>query len=168
MTPFVANASLPKDYTTLNVRTGIVFKFNSAGTYQFFRIVNSSGGACLGQCVAVSSNSFVFSGWYTGTASLLDTYNSSIISFPSSSSAGGFVVKFDLTGAYINSQFVDSTSFNESNECCGIDKDGNVLFGGYYYTNAANVLNQAGTTLFTMPAGTVTNTQTNFFCKANI
>ena len=152
--------------TTLNVRTGIVIKFNSAGTYQFFRVVNSSTQACVGQSVDVSSNSFVFSGWHN-SATLYDTYNAAIVAFPASTAAGGFAVKFDLSGAYLNSLFIDSAD-NDSFEVCGMDQNGNCLLGGYYYTSALSIKNQAGTTLYTVPAGTGTGTQTNIFIKANL
>ena len=156
--------------TTLNQRSGIVIKFNSAGTYQFFRVVNSSTQACVGSSVDVSSKFMVFSGWYNGAAVLVNNYNSTIITFPTSSGAAGYAVKFDLAGTYLNqsARFIDSTTNSESIEACAMDKDGNCLLGGYYYTTALNIKNPAGTTLNTMAAGTGTGTQTSIFLKANI
>lgn len=153
--------------TTLNQRTAYMFKIDPLGNFLFGRVVNSSTQACTGDRCIIGKNSFVMCGWYNGAPIIVDANNVNInnLPFPSATAAGGYAVKFDLNGAYINSRFINSSD-NDAVEGLGIDSYDNILFGGYYYTSAANVRNQAGTTLYTLPAGT--GGQTQYFCKANL
>ena len=89
---------------TLPASTGnaaFASKFNSGGTYQYSRIIDSAG-SDIGYSVACdSSGNMYISGLYTGTPTVKDQANTSLGTLPASSGSAAFVSKFDSIGAYI-------------------------------------------------------------------
>ncbi len=140
--------------STLPAGTGniaFVSKFNSSGTYQYSRIVESTGNELAWGVGCDPSGNMYFVGQYTGTTTVKDQGNATLATLPSVLGYTGFLVKFDSTGTYQTVRIVDASS-DDRGYGVASDSSGNVYFSGYYNGTTPNIRNQAGTSLGTLPA----------------
>ena len=131
-----------------------VSKFNSTGSYQYSRIIDS-GGADTGYGVTCdTSENMYISGEYNGTPTIKNQGGTSLGTLPASSSIAGFACKFDSTGTYQYARIIDGTGF-EVGFSMACDSANNMYLAGSYQ-GTPTIKNQAGTTLGTFPtdAGT--------------
>jgi hypothetical protein len=78
-----------------------VSKFDSSGTYQFSRVVDSTGNDEGNEVACDSSDNMYIVGYYTGTPTIKDQAGTSLGTLPASS--GGttaYLIKFDQDGNY--------------------------------------------------------------------
>jgi hypothetical protein len=145
-------ATLP---VPISVTSIVVSKFNSTGTYQYSRIIDSGGETITGVTCDPSDIMYV-SGSYVGTTANIIYVNSSNVSsiiskLPTVSNGAAFVSKFDSVGTYQYSRIVDSTG-SDSGNGVSCDSTGNMYLAGTYNltptikaVNSSNVSTNIGT-----------------------
>ena len=152
--------SLP---TSTGVFSAFVSKFDSTGTYQYSRIVDSPGGQGYGLVYGVacdSSGNMYITGYYSGTPTIKDQYGNSLETLPASSGSASFVSKFNSSGTYQYSRIVDSTG-GDQGQSVACDSSGNMYITGYY-EGTPTIKDQYGNSLGTLPDSTG---GTAFVCK---
>ena len=134
--------------------SSFVIKFNSAGTYQYARIIDTS------TANSVSGDLYI-AGKYTGTPSIRDQSGTVLGNLPAGS---GFCTKFNSSGA-LQYSFV----FDGGTECYTVfcDQGGNIYVGGYYGPSASVTIKSisnanVSTTISTLP---LTSGQAGFLSK---
>ena len=144
---------------------GCVLKFNTTGTYQYARTIDSTTANDLSRAVACDSlgNMYV-AGWYAATPTIKDQAGNSIGTLPAiAGGLTGFVSKFDKYGVYQYSRIVDSTS-NDETYGVTCDSLNNMYITGHYYSTGT-IKDQAGTALGTLPLSL--GTDATYMCKFN-
>jgi hypothetical protein len=150
-------ATLP---TPIGGQSAFVCKFDSSGTYQYSRLVDSTNND-LGQSLACdSSGNMYLAGYYTTTTANIRYASSSnvfsnVATLPTP--IGGesvFVCKFDSSGTYQYSRIVDGTG-SEIGYGVACDSSGNMYIGGAYgtglvvptirYVTSSNVVSNVAT-----------------------
>lgn len=148
-----------------------VCKFDLSGTYQYSRIIDTSGANDYGTGVTVDGNGNMYvSGYYTvngsNLATIKDESGNALATLPIIQSTAAFVCKFDSTGTYQYSRIIDSAGADQGlGVAC--DSSNNMYVCGYYYStpsvitvNSSNV----STTVGTLPATTASDPAA-FVCK---
>ena len=139
-------------------------KFNGSGTYQYSRIVDSTGTDTAYYVTCDLTSNVYLSGVYNGTPTIKDQANTSLGNLPASSGDAAFACKFNSTGTYQYSRTVDGTG-GEASYTVACDYLGAMYIGGVY-SGTPTIKNQAGTGLGTLPASSG-GTQAAFACKFN-
>jgi uncharacterized protein (DUF2147 family) len=134
-----------------------VCKFDSSGTYQYSRIVDSGGNDNGYSVTCDSTGNMYLSGSYDGTPTI-KAVNSSNVStnigtLPASAGGAAFFCKFDSSGTYQYSRIVDTTS-SEIGYSVTCDSSGNMYLAGQNGSASGTtpIKDQSGTTLGTLPA----------------
>jgi hypothetical protein len=140
--------TLPAD----TANAAFVSKFNSSGTYQYSRIVDSAGSDSGNSITCDSSGNMYLAGFYNGTPTIKDQAGTSLGTLPASSGIAAFVSKFDLSGTYQYSRIIDSAG-NDEGTSVTCDSSGNMYLTGYY-TGTPTIEYQNGTSLASLPTST--------------
>lgn len=136
--------------TTNENGTAFVSKFDSSGTYQYSRIIDSVNGYDQGSSVTCdSSGNMYLAGVYNQTPAIKDQDGNTLGTLPASSSNAAFVCKFDSSGNYLYSRIVDETSYDQGRGVT-CDSSGNMYLAGAY-TGSSIIKDQNGNTLGTLP-----------------
>jgi hypothetical protein len=130
-----------------NTNAAFVCKFNSSGTYQYTRIIDSTGGDAGRGVTCDSSGNLYLTGRYIGTPIIKDQDGTTLGTLPGSGSSTPFVSKFNSSGNYMYSRIIDSSGNGLGVTC---DSSGNMYFAGDY-TGTPLIKDQDGTTLGTLP-----------------
>jgi hypothetical protein len=150
-------ATLP---VPISVTSIVVSKFNSTGTYQYSRIIDSSpSNETITGVTCDPSDTMYVSGSYIGTTANILYVNSSNVSsiistLPTVSNGAAFVSKFDSTGTYQYSRLVDSNG-SDSGNGVACDSTGNMYLAGKYNgTPTIKAVNRSNvsTNIDTLPA----------------
>lgn len=122
---------------------GFVCKFDSSGTYQYARLVDSTGTDTGLSVSCDKSGNMYFAGSYNGSSANIVSVTSSNVSsnigqLPTSSGSDSFVCKFDSSGNYQYSRIVNGTTsvLGRSVAC---DQSGNMYLVGEY-NGTANII----------------------------
>ncbi len=152
---------------TLPASTGqaaaFVCKFDSSGTYQYARIVDSTGNDWGLGVACDSSGNMYLAGYYNGTPTIKDQNGTSLGTLPTASGQAAFVCKFNSTGTYQYSRIIDGATNNEQGYGVACDSYGNVYLSGYYQ-GTPTIKDQAGTSLGTLPVPD-SGSQAAYVCK---
>ena len=175
---FVTSASVSSNVATLPIAAGtfnvFLSKFNSAGVYQYSRVMNCYENlSSVSIAVNISDEVYLCCG-YNGTPTLYSVNSSNVTStirtLPASLGVSAAVVtKFDSVGNYQYSRIVDNTNgIGASDIGYGVTCDSflrNVYMCGKYYVDSAFVKDENDNILGTLPAGTA---DMGFLIKFNI
>ncbi len=154
-------ATLPPSLTgtTSNV-SAFVSKFDSSGTYQYSRLVDTVNTSDVAYALACDSsgNMYLAGNYTTGPAYIRTASNANVYSnvttLPAVSNAAAFVTKFDSSGNYVLARIVDGTSTtSDVTNGLACDSAGNVYFAGTA-GGTPTIEDQLGRTMGTLPAVT--------------
>jgi hypothetical protein len=130
-----------------------LMKFDSAGTYQWTRIVSSSPVWSGLQCAVDASNNVYMCGYYNSSGAISTQAGTLLDYLAGASSIAAFTVKFDTTGTLLYSFNFDSPS---SDSVFGISTDSNSDIGIAGSANGAcTIIRRTGgvdVTLGTLPS----------------
>ena len=143
-----------------SVIAAFVSKFDSTGTYQYSRVIDSTGSEIGNGVACDSSGNMYITGQYNGTPNIITVTSSNVATtvatLPLSSTQAAFVSKFNSSGTYQYSRVIDAANA-DIGYGVACDSSGNVYMAGYYtgtpniiYRNSSNV----STTVATLPAST--------------
>jgi hypothetical protein len=154
-------ASLGTLPASAGATTLFLCKFNSSGTYQYSRIIDSSG-SDEGFGVACDSSGNVYlAGFYAGTPTIKDQNGNSLGTLPASSGTRAAVSsKFDSTGTYQYSRIVDAAG-GDIGLGVACDSSRSMYFTGYYI-GTPTIKDQTGASLGTLP---ISSQSAAFMCK---
>jgi hypothetical protein len=154
----VNSSNVSTNIATLPASAGgivaFVCKFDSSGTYQYSRIVDSTSNDEGAGVTCDSSGNMYLAGYYNGTPTIKAVNSSNVSTNIATLPASGggnvaFVSKFDSSGTYQYSRIVDSTGadIGYSVTC---DSTGNMYLVGTY-AGTPTIKDQSGTSLGTLP-----------------
>jgi hypothetical protein len=131
--------------------TAFVSKFDSVGTYQYTRVIDTTGNDVGFGVACDSTGNMYIAGAYSGTPLIKDQDGTTLGTLPASAGSDtAFVSKFDSSGTYQYSRIVDGSGTDQGNGVA-CDPSGNMYIAGYY-NQTPTIKDQDGTTLGTLPA----------------
>ena len=129
---------------------GYVAKWNSSGVYQGSAIVSTA--YATGQGITVDSSDNVLLCGYYNASSAISNFGTNPSgtsgTLPAPSGIGSFIAKWNSSGVYQGSAYVDGSTTTEIGVAVKGDSAGNVYLCGYY--NASSAISNFGTN----PSGT--------------
>ncbi len=140
-------------------------KFNSVGTYQYSRIVDSTGDEAGYKVVCDSSNNMYLGGYYTGTPTIKNQSGGSLGTLPASSNRAIFVCKFNSSGTYQYSRIIDTTGTDTGFHLDCDSYDNLFISGQVAGTVTVSIRDQNSRFLGSIPAQTAGTV--GFVCKFN-
>lgn len=163
---YQANTSLAATLTGVSGNvSGIIAKYNNAGTYQWSAKINvgaSSWCTICGLFTDSSNNIYALIHDDPVTVTVFNSSNTSVVTLNRVGNASGVIVKYSPTGAVLNYTRIGATtcylgqygsvaginynSFSPVAMGGGMDSSANLFFGGYFTGTPLTAYNHPGTT----------------------
>ena len=156
--------TLPASISSTNC--AFLCKFDSSGTYQYTRLIDSTASEQSLAVTCDSSGNVYFGGFYNGTSTIKNDAGTSLGTLPAAGSSAAFVCKFNSSGTYQYSRIIDGSG-SDYTQGISCDSSGNIYISGYYTTGAPTIKNETGTSLGTLPMPLGGSSTTAFVSKFN-
>ena len=159
--------------------TAIASKFDSAGIYQYSRIVDTSNQDDTAYSVSTdSSSNMYFTGYYSGTPQIKGSSNSNVTTIigtlpAASGTSTSYCIKFNSSGIYQYSRVLEPGGGGFSRAySTDTDSSDNMYFSGTYIATAAPIIkyvnsSNVSTSVATIPASLGGSNRTSFVSKFN-